>query len=344
MTLPLRSLFRYARNRLKGYPLREAGASAGAEAIPGLSYVELEGGHATHFGMCLDAQRRVLRDWSATFSLPKRSSCELENGSRLLDFWLRHGMADRCAREVPGSVLVVTCEGQGNYFHWMFDVVPRLLALRAAGVDFDYVYASRGRRFQEQTLQILGIDPESVIDASEVPFVRAERLVVPSYPHAWRGIPAWAPRLLRKALGHPAEYPNRKFYVSRRDAGRRRILGEEILEGALLEAGFEVVVPSALSVGEQAQTFGEARVVVGPHGAGLSNVVFCPEEAALIEIMPPAYEFPMYREIATLGQLRYVQVVGEGPTGSEGDPWTHQETDYEVSVEKVLEACRSVGA
>ncbi|MBD1921548.1 glycosyltransferase family 61 protein [Microcoleus sp. FACHB-831] len=43
----------------------------------------------------------------------------------------------------------------------------------------------------------------------------------------------------------------------------------------LKKFGFEQVTLESLSVSDQAALFSSAQVVIAPHGAGLSNVVFC---------------------------------------------------------------------
>jgi len=55
---------------------------------------------------------------------------------------------------------------------------------------------------------------------------------------------------------------------------------EPEVETALLRHGFSVVYPQNYSVDEQVAMFSRARVVVGPHGAGLTNTVFAPQGSA----------------------------------------------------------------
>ena len=47
-----------------------------------------------------------------------------------------------------------------------------------------------------------------------------------------------------------------------------------------------------MSVAEQVELFVYADVVVAPHGAGLTNLLFCREGTRIVEIFPPTYINP----------------------------------------------------
>jgi capsular polysaccharide biosynthesis protein len=82
---------------------------------------------------------------------------------------------------------------------------------------------------------------------------------------------------------------------------------------ALSPFGFEKVDPGTLTVAKQVRLFAEAELVVGAHGAGLSNLVFCPEGAAVLELFPPDYVNICYWALSSaVGSLRYRYLVGDG--------------------------------
>lgn len=77
--------------------------------------------------------------------------------------------------------------------------------------------------------------------------------------------------------------PN-KIYVSRGDSARRRMTNERDVEGRLSSIGFEVVKLTGLPLVEQIRLFRSADVIVAPHGAGLSNVLFARPGTRVIEL------------------------------------------------------------
>ena len=58
----------------------------------------------------------------------------------------------------------------------------------------------------------------------------------------------------------------------------------------------------------QARLFAAARVVIGMHGAGLANALFCVEGAALLELSLPEPEFGEYEHLAGALGLAYASV------------------------------------
>jgi capsular polysaccharide biosynthesis protein len=104
----------------------------------------------------------------------------------------------------------------------------------------------------------------------------------------------------------------RRLYVSRRTAAARNVLNEDEVSEVLAAFGFEEVVADQLSVSEQAETFASASVVVGPHGAALTNLVFCRPQTVVVEFFAPRYRQPAYWMLANQCNLSYHYLVGRG--------------------------------
>ena len=78
----------------------------------------------------------------------------------------------------------------------------------------------------------------------------------------------------------------RRIYVSRRQAAHRKILNEDQLMQSLRSLGFVAVALESLSLAEQYKLFATAEVVVAPHGAGLTNLIYAPAGCLLVELFP----------------------------------------------------------
>ena len=204
-------------------------------------------------------------------------------------------------------VLLASPWSERSYYHWLVDALPRLSLLHAipGGAELPIVVPSRLHRYHQESLEAAGI-PQSRQVAFPDAVVQVDRLFFPallsptgySSPHAV----AW----LRETFGPflSTRKPWRRLYVSRRDA-RRRILNEDEIIGLLLPHGFEVVHPGDMSLIEQIRTFSEAQVVVGPHGAGLTNMIFSPEGATLVELFGSNYLNGCFWAIASLRRQRH---------------------------------------
>jgi hypothetical protein len=91
---------------------------------------------------------------------------------------------------------------------------------------------------------------------------------------------------LRKYAQHTSVGQNlkEKIYVSRIGT-RRSIHGEEVIAEHLANQGFKILKAENLTFKEQIELFLNVEILIGVHGAGLTNGIWTPR-AKLIELMP----------------------------------------------------------
>ena len=90
----------------------------------------------------------------------------------------------------------------------------------------------------------------------------------------------------RKKLKSP-KYKYEKIFISRADANlknKRNLKNNLEIENYFIKKGFNVLILSNYSFLEQALIFNNAKLVVGLHGAGLTNILFCKKRTKIIEI------------------------------------------------------------
>lgn len=91
-----------------------------------------------------------------------------------------------------------------------------------------------------------------------------------------------------------------------RPLGRRGIENKSEAISILNSFGFSVVELESLTISEQAQLFASAEIVVSPHGAGLSNLIFCQKGTTVIEIFGERYGTPAFAILAASLGLNYI--------------------------------------
>ena len=191
-------------------------------------------------------------------------------------------------REIDRSCLLPTHYWHFNYHHWLIECLPRLRAALETPelADCAVIMPASLSRFQQDILALLGIPPERLLpfDGSDW---RTEQLYFPSIgtfaPHELR----WGrQQLLAAAPINPGRPATRRLYISRADAVTRRVINEAEVVAYLTGQGFEIITLTGMPLQQQIALFAEAEVIIGPHGAGLTNILFAPREATLIELMP----------------------------------------------------------
>lgn len=220
---------------------------------------------------------------------------------------------------VDKTVAVIASTSAHCYFHWMFDVLPRLELLQRSQIPYDKIYLNPLQHpFQKESFARLGIDPEKVIWATRSAHIKAKKLIVPSLAAgrvgsdlpAW-AVPRWACDFAKSIVG--AQVPpvtNKRIYISRKQAATRTIVNESECLAALKRRGFEEVVLEKLSLQEQAELFASAECIVAPHGAGLTNLIFCRPGIRVIEIFSPHYVNTCYWMLSHQLELKHQCLFG----------------------------------
>lgn len=223
-------------------------------------------------------------------------------------------------QRIKGNALNLgSCWASLNYGHFVLDALPRLDLFLRAGLrlqDVDWIVIPN---FQgpsaERLIERLGLPRAKLLRPQPGEQYAFDVLFQPSYPGASAYYHPLIPEFYRGIAarsGVKASQNRRRLYIPRR-GGTRRISNEAEIERVLLERGFETV--DFRKISDDAALFAGADVVVGPHGAGLANVVFCPPGGKLLELIPSNHVFPFYYSAASAAGLDYWGLIGpaEGP-------------------------------
>jgi len=213
------------------------------------------------------------------------SDVSLDWGHPGLDhFAYRRFILPRC-RDFDGSALVLACTGADTYFHWFTDALPRLeIASRAMGKNWKpdwWVVNTLDRPFIRESLIHLGIPLNRVISLKIQPHIRFSNLWIPSLPceSSSGDTPDWVVEYLKSSFkvcidsGTKTALPKR-IWIDRSSINSRRLELSKGDETILRGYGISIVCLEDLPLLKQINIFHGAELVIGPHGAGFSNIVF----------------------------------------------------------------------
>ena len=206
-------------------------------------------------------------------------------------------------RKLNGSILSLLTGGGGNdnFFHWLFDVLPRvgIVEKKINLKEIDYYLCPNLNKWQLETLNLLGVKTKQCLSSVKYRHIKSDRIIVTNHP--WQmsnnvvsdieNLPLWISKWLRnKFLSNKSknDFP-KKFYIDRSDSNSnlknfRYIINEIELKSFLKDKGFEFIRLSDLSFRDELQIFNNAEIVVGLQGAGLTNLIWCNEKTKIIEL------------------------------------------------------------
>ena len=214
----------------------------------------------------------------------------------------------QCTHHFPKLATVIQRYGH-MYYHWLEETLPRVVMLQDAGaLTPDTKILTWGKPYEEAWLTALGVRSDQIVVYDPEALYCADVLLVPT-PVPRITPPKEGLLAVRSALGVkvlPEKQRDVIVYVTRASEPTRRVANEAQLLNNIRAAFPDkslVVYDGTASPADTITLFQRARVVLGPHGAGLSHILFSAPGTAVIEFLFMA-DPPMmfWHTAAALGQ------------------------------------------
>jgi len=198
-----------------------------------------------------------------------------------------------------------------NHSHWLTAHVPKLIMLKERGQLENIVMPPKNKRTAviNSTFKMLGINPDEFRTLDATRPLHVKELTVLETDRFRPGLL----RSVRAALcPETAEKPHRRIYISRAKAQRRKLLNEKDIWPILEKLGFELVFMEELSFSAQIETMQQAEIVVAPHGAAITNVLFCQQGTHVLEIADLGFPNPNFYALSSAMGHHYWILNAEG--------------------------------
>ena len=185
-----------------------------------------------------------------------------------------------------------------NYFHWFTDFLTQLEAVdyyqQRTGVEVKLI-VEPPNQWQEASLEMLGFTPQNCfIWKQSTRYLKVKNLLVPSYRrnyanYRYESVDPDACRWVRNRilsyfnLNVDDINPTNKIYISRGQALARKVVNEAEVISALKPLGFVDYKLEKMTFVEQVKLFHQAEIVIAPHGAGITNIIFA-QQPIVIEL------------------------------------------------------------
>lgn len=217
----------------------------------------------------------------------------------------------RRAPLVGGDTVLLSGEfsNRPNWFHWFHEGLLRLHGVLECVPDRARILVPTDLApWKAATLHRLGIPEERLLRYDGRTGARFERLWYPSLPSTVAEHPGAVAWLRERLLAGEGAGTGRRerLFISRAGVTHARIVDEAALAPLLAARGFTPIRPETLTVTQQIRSFAGATHVVGPTGAGFTNLIFAAPTTRVLEILEPAWAgnkaFPVWSWAESLGQ------------------------------------------
>ena len=218
---------------------------------------------------------------------------------------------------LPEAVLL--WENYTNYFHFLNDFVGRLALLDRLNISrqipvvvpFQVRISNLFKQFRELCPDFFDRNwcfQQGYLEVSEVTyFVKSTSCIYSNF------------QPLLNELSHLSAHDDtpERIFITRSAKHGRGVVNALEIEKIAVENGFAIVDTANLTVAEQIRLFNKATHVIGLHGAGLTNMVFCQKKGVrMLEIFPGNFFKAVYYWLAAACAHQYDCLLGE-PTQDE---------------------------
>ena len=209
-------------------------------------------------------------------------------------------------KKIDGTLFSLLTGGAGNfnYWHWLFDVLPRFKIfqniLDIKTIDF-FLLPNLNKKFQNESLDLIGIPEAKRLSSLKNRHIECNKIITTDHPYVIRNnasqelldLPQWILSWLKETFTknlilEDTSFP-KNIYIDRRDADPnikvlRKILNEDEIIHTLQKKDYKIITLSNYSLIEQIKLFYNANNIVGLHGAGFANVIFSKPNTNMLEL------------------------------------------------------------
>tara|TARA_B100000965_G_C19562170_1_gene745048 strand:+ start:640 stop:1734 length:1095 start_codon:yes stop_codon:yes gene_type:complete len=242
----------------------------------------------------------------------------------------------RIKKKLKSTLFILSqgASGNDNYFHWLFDILPKIkICSEIYNLNkIDYFYFTRLIEWQRKILEIYGLENIKILDANKFRHVEAEKIIAVQHPWYEKGyinpeavkIPSWIIKWLKDTFMSKAESfdCSNKIFIDRKDDTKFKhcqIINDDEVFEFLKSKGFAKYKVGQLSFKKQIYLFNNAEVIIGPHGAAFANLAFCNPGTRVIEFKPFGHPTVVNKRISEINNLNYQLIESKDNKNDKGD-------------------------
>jgi capsular polysaccharide biosynthesis protein len=226
-------------------------------------------------------------------------------------------------KKMSGVITSIEYGPWDNYYHWYIDSLPRIYGLYDNSCrEIEQITLLLTRKMNNEEFSILkALLPENVVVKEVSKNIRVKPDTYIFLPFLSGDCSAYLPEeyldfytdcifnLFEIDRGVPK---TRKIFLSRREAKKRKLINEDEVSTFLQQYGFETYQLENLTIKDQVELFNSASVVIGQHGAGLTNLLYS-SDAKVIEIFAHKNShLNHYRHLAKAKKMTYTPIFLNG--------------------------------
>ncbi len=177
-----------------------------------------------------------------------------------------------------------------GYYAWLFHALPRLLRGQESGLEFILILPENAKENYSESLKSFGVQRPDIHYIPRKTNLYVPNLLLPENPpYEDRVCPTTAKKLRKILIQYThlqrIEAPIfERIFISRAKTSCRRIANSEKVLPLLVKYKISVVSLEDFSFWQQISIASNAKIIIGSHGAALTNICFMNASASVLEL------------------------------------------------------------
>ena len=190
----------------------------------------------------------------------------------------------RLKKKINGNLASLLTGGAGNdnYWHWLFDVLPRIKIINNVAdlknIDY-FLFPNLKKKFQNETLNLINIPEKKRLFSIKYRHIECDEIIVTEHPYVVnndasneiQNLPFWIIKWLKHSLTKDLNLKDNNFpekiYIDRSDASQsvkiyRKIINEHEIINEINNLGYKKVTLSDYSFIDQMKYFFNAKKIM----------------------------------------------------------------------------------
>ncbi|RZK45191.1 MAG: glycosyltransferase family 61 protein [Hymenobacter sp.] len=228
-----------------------------------------------------------------------------------------------------------------NYYHWLIDTLPRLVALRNLHPDATIILPYSATPYMMETVALLGykktfkVPEDTSVKIPQLAFVEKAG----TFLHQDAQLLLEIASSIISQVAPIVTIPKRRIYASRSRANIRKISNESGLLCLLHKYNFEIIYFEDYAFTEQVKIMRDVDIIIGLHGANLTNILFMQKGTTVIELMNSSSPNLVYFQLASYLELSYYIL----PCMPDDDTGAHNDANVLVDLLQVENILQPIG-
>ena len=254
-------------------------------------------------------------------------------------------------KKIKGRVFNL-CQGSSgnNYFHFIFDIIPKLYLLgsKINLNEIDYFYISDPKNWQIRLLKTLGIHKNKLLSSKKYNHIIADEIYAVDHPWYFKGhiqnsvkeIPKWIIIKNREVfLKNVKNSLKKKIFLDRSKSlyNHCQINNPNNLNKFIKKKNIKSYKPELLTFKTQINLFNNSSIIIGAHGASLTNIIFCKPKTKIVEIIPADHPNKKCERISKILNLKYFRIKTKPDNSDSNYPFKIHVGEKELKlIEKII--------